>query len=449
MLERLPWAISTVACAALALSSSQQANSYQASVNTDLYQQSGDLQIAWMKPQDGILGNGLSLLAVGGAMLSLHKAIQGLEPKLEPDAEPKAKSKAKPKDNDNEPDSEDDEPDDEPDVKDETMPTSTKTVEPTSTPAEINESVVKLFELVWNHKKRHLLIPAETGAGKTTLLLGLMQYLWKVSDQTAEFYLSTTKPSPCLGLEFETAPDGRPRVINLDVTRPHTINPLIERLRWLQRRMQERQNQRAEAEATDKPYKPHRIIIIADEWNSTLALAKRFDKVLAREFAEARAEKQFPLPPAPYAVDELQALMESILLMGREDECAEWVFGQDHQVQNAGFNTGYQKSFGIIVPFGLGAMQALEQALIGRSPVLPMSTGKQILQQGYEAVRAKPEAYFVYSNLNGHEIVEMPYLPNIKRDKLNGKQQRPATTAVSTESEQSTVSEPKDPWGEE
>lgn len=451
MLERLPWAISCVACASLALSSSSQANSYQASIDTDLHKQNGNLQIAWIKPPDGALGSLVSLTAIVGSAFSLYKVLDEPTLEAEPQGNAAAKSMAKPK---AEPadrvESDDDEVDEVAEVQADTQPTQ-PAVEPTpaATPS-FNENVCRLFELVWNHRKRHLLIPAETGAGKTTLLLGLLKYFWDKSGQTVEIYGSTTKPSPWMGLEDEIAPDGLSRIINLDITKPRQIEQLIKRLRWLLGRMQERQLIRAEAEATGKPYAPTRILLIPDEWNSTLALALRYDKLLRKELAEAKAQARgnpsVELPQAPYAHDELKSLMECLLLLGREDECAEWVWGQDHQVQNSGFNTGYQKNFGIIVPFRKGATQAVEQALIGRSPVVPSQIGKQILQQAYAAVEQNPKATFVYSNLDGHEILEVPEMPTIKRDKLNGKQQRPTAT-VSAESEP-TVSEPKDPWEE-
>lgn len=72
---RLPWAISCGVCAVLALTSSSQANSYQASIDTALYQQSGDLKVAWMKPPDGVMSSGMSLLAIAGSVYSLYQVL--------------------------------------------------------------------------------------------------------------------------------------------------------------------------------------------------------------------------------------------------------------------------------------------------------------------------------------------------------------------------------------
>jgi hypothetical protein len=440
MPQRLPWIISCAVSTLLTLSISEQSNSYQASIDTAIYQQTGDLKVAWMKPE-GALANLLTFSSGGMACFALYQILnQSTTVQTETKKESKKSQKAE-AESEEQPLKEPLESEQEHEDGDDASESPETVVALVSVPEKPS-----LFDRVWNHRKRHLLIPAETGAGKTTLLLGLLKYFWEQSGETVEIYASTVKPSPCLGLEFETAPDGLPKVINLNVTDPATVETLIHRLRWLQKRLQKRQNQRAEAEAANKPYTPTRIIIVADEWNSTLGLAARFDKILAREFSIAKAEKAEVLPQPPYAVDELKSLMESILLMGREDECAEWVFGQDHQVQNAGFNTGYRKSFGVLVPFRKGATQSLEDALIGRSPVLPFQIGKQILEQANKEIEANPDGAFVYSNLNGHEILEVPYMPNIKREKLNGKQQ-PATAGQSESATEPTAElSESDPW---
>lgn len=442
---QVPWLVSATACGLLALTTSEKANTLQASIDADLYKSSGDLQVAWVKPESP--GNLVALLAIAGVVGSLYQAFKS-QPEIGQDDPIEQKvSRTKSEKTPEEVESTESEPIAETVSDIENTPSQSESDSPSVKDA---PKVASLYDRAWNHRKRHLMVPAETGAGKTTLVLGLIQYFWQRSKQTVEVYGSTVKPAPWLGLEFEKAPDGLPRIITLNVTNSQSVEILIRRLRWLQSRMQQRQKQRAKAEAENKSYNPNRIILIADEWNSTLALAKQFDKRLAREFAIAKAEKQDPLPSPPYAADELKALMESILLMGREDECAEWVFGQDHQVQNAGFNTGYQKSFGILVPFRKGAMQALEQALIGRSPVLPSAIGKTILQQGYDAIDSNPDATFVYSSLNGHEILEVPHLPNIKREKLYGAESAVSATAESTKQPESAISESEesDPWEE-
>ena len=411
MSNKLPWVSSAIACALLALISSQNANDYKASIDTQKYHQSGNLQIAWIKPEG--MGNGLAVLAILWAAWSVKQLLSS--PVLSPRPTNPLPSQEIPE----MVDEFEDRAEGADIVEDEFEP-----------PAEPTDSIkVNLYDRCWHHRKRHLLIPAETGGGKTTFLLGLIKNFWVRSQQSCEVYGSTAKESPWLGLEADQSADSKPRIINVLVTNPASIEPLIERLRWVLKRLTLRQAQRAKAETSGQPYNPTRILVILDEWNITLAIAKRYDQFLTRQIAEARAEKASVSGlKAPYAQQELIALVESILLLGREDEVAVFLFGQDHQVQNAAINTGYQKSFGILVPFRQGAMQAVEQALTGRSPVTPSGIGKATLIKAYAAIEAQPEATFVYSNLNGHEIIEVPHLPGIKRERVfNG----PATTSES------------------
>jgi hypothetical protein len=116
-------------------------------------------------------------------------------------------------------------------------------------------------------------------------------------------------------------------------------------------------------------------------------------------------------------LQELKDHIVSILVLGREDEVAIWLMGQDHQVQNAGINTGLMKNFGILVPARLEAQQAAEDALTGRSPVLPLATGKKVLEELRGVLEASPDATFAYLNIRGHEVLPVPYLPDIKRDR--------------------------------
>ncbi|HEY9909004.1 MAG TPA: hypothetical protein V6D18_15520, partial [Thermosynechococcaceae cyanobacterium] len=222
---------------------------------------------------------------------------------------------------------------------------------------------VNIFELMYSHRKRHLFIPAETGAGKTTLLLGAIDWGHRQFQGQIEFFGSTAKVSPWLGLEEQPAEDGKPRILTINPDQPETILPLVSRLNWLRRRLRKRGEQRLLCEQQNKPYRPCRNVVVLEEWNETLATALRYD----RAFNAAR-DKETPVSTV-YA--NLVDAVESFARLGREDEMAIWIFAQDHQVQNAAINTGYRKNFGFVVPGRAnGGMAGLEDAFLGKSPIV-------------------------------------------------------------------------------
>jgi hypothetical protein len=271
-----------------------------------------------------------------------------------------------------------------------------------------------LYDRMWNGRKRHLLIPAETGAGKTSLFLGAVKF-FNEKDPRTEFLISTCKPGPFLGLEEKTASDGQ-KVVEMKLDDTQTIERLIQRLDAVRHELVKRQELRSSCEKSGREYNPSRLIVVIDEWNTALIIAEQYTKKMKFQWSSMSAEEKQGIELHDY-LQELKDHIVSILVLGREDEVAIWLMGQDHQVQNAGINTGLMKNFGIVVPVRMEAQQAAEDALTGRSPVLPLSTGKKILAELRETLQASPENSFAYLNIRGHEILPVPYLPNIKRDR--------------------------------
>jgi hypothetical protein len=298
-----------------------------------------------------------------------------------------------------------------------------------------------LFDRMYSNHKRHLLIPAETGAGKTTLLLGAIEYGHSLFDGQIEFFGSTAKRSPYLGLEDQVAEDGKSRIIFIDPTEPSTIQPLLDRLRWLRKRLGKRGELREAAEKQGKTCNFKRNIIVLDEWNETLEVAKEFDRQynLSIEKGEPRSD----------AHGDLLGFINSFARTGREDEMAIWAFAQDHQVQNAGINTGYRKNFAILVPAKYGSMMGLEDALTGRSPIVSsVAKGREILVRAESVAKANPKVAIAYSNIEGHEILAVPYLPDIKRKRIFSATTKNNVTPIRREQAiaQSQPTELDDPW---
>jgi energy-coupling factor transporter ATP-binding protein EcfA2 len=279
-------------------------------------------------------------------------------------------------------------------------------------PKQVIEQTAKLpniFDRVFNFRNRMLLIPAATGAGKTTLLLLLIKFFHQKTDGNVEFYGSSSKLSPWMGLEDETAEDGYDRILYVNPAKPETILHLVTRFKWLRDILIARQGQRKQLEAANKPYQPQRVIIVCEEWNSTLAVAEDYDRICKNEGLKSDV------------FGELTGLFNYFLNSGREDEFALWVFAQDHQVQNIHVNTGFRKNLGNLVPFTLGSMETLEDALLGRSPLIVASKAKQLMELCEGIAKKNPNTFYVYSNLFGHEILLVPFDDQIKRHRMFGK----------------------------
>lgn len=300
---------------------------------------------------------------------------------------------------------------DEPEIEgDEVVPVS---VPAQATPVALTPATAStpdIFDRIYNNHKRHIFIPSETGGGKTTLLLGAMEYIWNLTHKNCEFYGSTSKKTAWLGLEQLKAPDGLGHVITLSPEEPDTVQLLIQRLRWLRKKMVARQNERTKLEQQGKKANFRRVYIILDEWLETLSIAKEYDR--AYNLTKSKDDSKSDV------LGELKSLVNSFVLCGREDEFCIWLFGQDHQVQNASINTGYRKNFGFIVPARVGGMQGLEEALTGRSPITTPAQGQKLFTEAEQLVLANPETGICYSNIFGHELLVVPYLPDIKRKRI-------------------------------
>jgi len=260
------------------------------------------------------------------------------------------------------------------------------------------------FKTLFFHTRRHLLIPCATGSGKTTLLLGAIKWAVNYFGQNGiEFFVSTTKKGSFLGLEKLKASDGRSHVLFVDPENPETILPLYERLRWLRKRLIARGEQRMALEEEGREYRPKPVIVVLDEWNECLDVAKRYDR---------KSEQKSCL------FDELREVLNSVVRTGREDGIVAWVLAQDHQVQNCGINTGYTKNLGLLVPFRKdGDTGSIEDVFVGQRPLV-RGNGREMLAKALKLANDNPQKTFAYSNLCGHAFLEVPYLPDIKRQRI-------------------------------
>lgn len=262
------------------------------------------------------------------------------------------------------------------------------------------EATPSIYERIKDHTKGHLILAAETGSGKTTFLLGLIQYLHQQYQGNCHFYGSTSKASRWLGLEDQTAEDNQSRVLTLSITQAESILLLINRLRWLQKLMEQRQIQRIEAEKDGKDYNPKPVFVMLDEWMVTLAIAGDYDRNHKTDTCEI-----------------IKTVASHIAIAGREDRVFLWVFLHDHQVQNSGINLGYQKQFSRIVLGSFDVRESMEEALIGRTSWVRNKDKRRPLWDEAQQLMDKGK-HIAYATLRGDEIFVLPNLPDIKGQRL-------------------------------
>ena len=163
-----------------------------------------------------------------------------------------------------------------------------------------------------------------------------------------------------------------------------------------------RQQQRFEKESVGEKFNPPPLYIVLDEWLRTLKVCAAYKLITKEDIAT-----------------EIINLIEEILEVGREEKVFVWLMPQDHQCQNAKINKGYRKQFAIIVLGRKGLLLSLEEAIVGQTSIVNNTDIKESLfREVRELSEAHPQSTICYSNIQGHEILLVPYLPDIKRKQI-------------------------------
>jgi hypothetical protein len=271
---------------------------------------------------------------------------------------------------------------------------------------------LSFFELLRTHKKKHTFFPCETGVGKTTALLGAIKHIHE-EDKSAIFLGSTAKPTAWGGLEkIKWEEDGKSCVLNISNKDFYSIEMLRDRLVAANIVMERRQLQRQAAEQRGEECHFPPIYLILDEWLRTLNIAENYDQVQNQEKA--------PGDPSSNIQGEIIRIINDFVFAGREDNVIVWLFGQDHQCQNSKINTGSWKNFGFVILAVPGYLTSIQDALYGRSPIIQ---GAKLKEQIWKEViefegQAETSGSFAYTNLVGHQVLPLPYLPDIKKERI-------------------------------
>lgn len=242
----------------------------------------------------------------------------------------------------------------------------------------------------------HMVGASRTGSGKTTTMLASIANISFLTQGAAEFFCASGKASLWMGLEQQVA-HGLPRVINVSLSNPESIEPLLQRLRWAVATQEQREQVRlAKQLQGQKPnFRPYYFVL--DEWLIILSVAKAHGKE---------------------SLKELIRLVEALIYKGRQDKCYLWLFGQGHQCKTLGLSGDTRRNLGVLCLGGDGNYQTLTAAITD-SDLIEDKRERIGLSDRYNALTtANNRGRYYYTSIGGHKLDVMDVLPDMEALRL-------------------------------
>ncbi len=238
----------------------------------------------------------------------------------------------------------------------------------------------------------HLVGASRTGSGKTTVMLAAIAGICQATNGGADFFCGSGKASVWMGLEQQTAKDGMPRVINVSLSKPESIEPLLQRLRKAVAIQEVRENVRIQKTIKGEKVNPRPLYFVLDEWLIILKVAKKCSK---------------------QAYVELIDLVECLIFKGRQDKCYIWLFAQGHQCGSLHLDKDCRRNLGVIALGGGGNFESVAAA-IGDSDLVENVGDRGRLQSEYQSLIADGIERIYYSSIGGHKVSKMDVLPDME-----------------------------------
>lgn len=237
----------------------------------------------------------------------------------------------------------------------------------------------------------HLIGASRTGSGKTRTFFNAIAYISSVTNNGVRWFCASGKMSLWMGLEQQKAEDGQDRVLNVSLSNPSTIEPLLERLRWAVAIQEAREKERIKKKQAGLTPNPRPFYFVIDEWLIVLKVAKK------------RGDK---------AYQELINLVECLIFKGREDKCYVWLLAQGHQCGSLHLDKDLRRNLGVIALGGAGNYQSITAA-ISDGDLIEDSTDRDRLRLQYQhLVSEDPQGRIYYSSIGGHKVARMEQLPD-------------------------------------
>ncbi len=253
------------------------------------------------------------------------------------------------------------------------------------------------------HDLRHWLLASLTRSGKTWLLRAAI--LRTHHHHQADFRIIDVKDSHFCGIE--TDPN---RYLNC--TELYQIRHVVSRLEAINTERKTRAKLRKQ-HGGHLPDHIRPLIVILDEFNNLLRLAKRFDQ-LVRIRTQKHAQESGLDQPEPSHQLLIASFVEDLIFQGAEDRIFVWIAAQSLYVKQICLDTSVQDSLSFAALARRQEYDSIETAY-QRADVMGNEGDRDRIRQGIASYQVavqegleNPEIPIAYTSLNGHQIIRLP-----------------------------------------
>jgi hypothetical protein len=253
------------------------------------------------------------------------------------------------------------------------------------------------------HDLRHWLLASLTRSGKTWLLRAAI--LRTHHHHQADFRIIDVKDSHFCGIE--TDPN---RYLNC--TELYQIRHVVSRLEAINAERKTRAKLRKQ-HGGHLPDHIRPLIVILDEFNNLLRLAKRFDQ-LVRIRTQKHAQESGLDQPEPSHQLLIASFVEDLIFQGAEDRIFVWIAAQSLYVKQICLDTSVQDSLSFVALARRQEYDSIETAY-QRADVMGNEGDRDRIRQGISAYQTavqegieNPDIPIAYTSLNGHQIIRLP-----------------------------------------
>lgn len=231
----------------------------------------------------------------------------------------------------------------------------------------------------------HVLIASRTRSGKSTSIQSAIAHAYQHYQGNIEFFVFDPKGAAWCGLQaFEQ--------YYLLCNTEQLIQDVVARLSFIITKMEARQRARvASGGHWSKGNEPSPIVVILDEFNTLMALAKNAGKLDAK----------------------IKSSVERLIFQGAEDKVFTWLMSQTTRVENLSLNTSVQDNMAYFAQSRNGDYQSVEDA-IANSYVVSSSSERKRLQETLNQHKADTKRDrsipIAFTTLGGNQLCLLPDL---------------------------------------